>query len=191
MPNETLTQEDRSTLLKLARQAITDAVKANPLHPPELKNYSEMLQREGASFVTLTIQGDLRGCIGALEPYQPLVVDVWEHAIAAAMEDYRFYPLSEPELGQVNIEISHLTVPQKLEYTGPDDLIVKLRPDKDGVILREGRNRATFLPQVWEKIPDARSFLSQLCVKMGAPSNYWSTHHLDVLIYQVEEFHEE
>lgn len=191
MPDDLLSSEDKKTLLTIARQAITDAIQAKTLIPPDPKNYSEMLQREGASFVTLTIHGDLRGCIGALEPYQPLVVDVWEHAIAAAMEDYRFYPVSASELDQIKIEISRLTVPQRLEYTDPADLIARLHPDQDGVILREGRNRATFLPQVWEKIPDARSFLSQLCLKMGAPANYWLTHHLDVFTYQVEKFEEE
>jgi uncharacterized protein len=190
MPSDSLSLEDKKILLKLARQAITDAVQAKPLTPPKIDLYSEILQQNGASFVTLTIDGDLRGCIGALEPYQPLVVDVWEHAIAAALEDYRFYPLNEAELKQVNVEISRLTVPQKLEYADPDDLIHKLRPNVDGVILREGRNRATFLPQVWEKIPDPNLFLNQLCQKMGAPGNYWKNHHLDVLTYEVEMFHE-
>jgi AmmeMemoRadiSam system protein A len=148
------------------------------------------LQAEGASFVTLTVHGDLRGCIGALEPYQPLAEDVREHAVAAALEDYRFPHVQENELAKITIEVSRLTVPLPLEYRDPDDLLAKLRPGVDGVILRDGFRRATFLPQVWEKIPDKAAFLANLCYKMGAAPDTWKRKHLEVLIYQVEEFHE-
>ena len=105
------------------------------------------LREEGASFVTLTKHGELRGCIGALEAYQPLAQDVREHAVAAALEDPRFPPVQERELGAIQLEVSRLTRPRPLEYKNADDLLSKLRPHVDGVILREafGR-RATFLP---------------------------------------------
>src|SRR5258705_6368794 len=113
-----------------------------------------MLQSEGASFITLTEGGQLRGCIGALHPYQPLAEDVREHAVAAALQDYRFPPVEPQELSKIEIEISRLTVPEPLAYNSPEDLLAKLRPGPDGILLRSGSRRATFLPQVWEKIPD-------------------------------------
>ena len=131
------------------------------------------LREEGASFITLTIHGELRGCIGALEPYQPLAPDVQEHAVAAALEDPRFPPVAPSELDQIEIEISRLTLPKKLAYTDAEDLLAKLHPQVDGVILRDGPRRATFLPQVWEKIPDKAEFLDNLCYKMGAAPDTW------------------
>jgi AmmeMemoRadiSam system protein A len=138
----------------------------------------------------LTIDGQLRGCIGALEAYQPLVEDVREHAVAAALEDPRFPPLSEDELSRIQIEISRLTRPFPLEYKDADDLISKLGPYIDGVILKDGLRRSTFLPQVWEKISDPSEFMDNLCYKMGAAHHHWRNKHLDVFTYQVEEFHE-
>jgi AmmeMemoRadiSam system protein A len=138
----------------------------------------------------LTIHGELRGCIGALEAYQPLSEDVREHAIAAALKDPRFPPVSENELSRIHIEVSRLTSPTALEYANSDDLLKKLRPHIDGVILWHGHRRATFLPQVWEKIPDPVEFLEELCYKMGERGNLWREAKLQVFIYQVEEFHE-
>ena len=109
--------------------------------------------------------------------------------MAAALEDYRFPQVQEGELKLISIEVSRLTVPVPLEYTTPEDLLEKLHSGVDGVIL-DGSRRATFLPQVWEKIPDKASFLSNLCYKMGASPSTWRQKHLEVLIYQVEEFHE-
>ena len=94
------------------------------------------------------------------------------------------------ELPQIAIEVSRLTPPTPLEYTTPEDLLSRLRPGIDGVVLRDGPRRATFLPQVWEKLPDPSDFLANLCYKMGAAPDQWRKKHLDVLVYQVEEFHE-
>jgi AmmeMemoRadiSam system protein A len=140
--------------------------------------------------VTLTVRGELRGCIGTLEPYQPLADDVREHAIAAALQDPRFPPVGPNELNGINIEVSRLSMAYPLEYSTAEDLIQKLRPHIDGVILRDGMRRATFLPQVWEKIPDPALFMNNLCYKMGAVPDAWKRKHLEVLTYQVEEFHE-
>jgi len=148
------------------------------------------LKENGASFVTLTMDGDLRGCIGALEAHQPLAQDVCEHAVAAAFQDPRFPPVEGDELARIRIEISRLTAPRPLEYTNSEELLAMLRPHIDGVILKDGYRRATFLPQVWEKIPDAVEFLDHLCQKMGAHANLWRTKTLQVLTYQVEDFHE-
>jgi len=189
--DDRLTPEEKQTLLILARESLEAGVRHLPLPSLDLESLTPTLRTEGASFVTLTVHGDLRGCIGALEPYQPLAEDVREHAVAAAIEDYRFPQVQENELAKIQIEVSRLTVPIPLDYKDAADLLTKLRPGMDGVILRDGSRRATFLPQVWEKIPGAAAFLANLCYKMGAASDTWKRKHLEVLVYQVEEFHEE
>lgn len=188
--DDKLTAEEKKTLLHLARQALEAGVRGLPPPPIDASTMTSALTAGGASFVTLTIHGELRGCIGALEPYQPLAEDVREHAVAAALEDYRFPQVQEAELPRISIEISRLTVPVPLDYSTPEDLLAKLHPGVDGVILRDGFHRATFLPQVWEKIPEKEAFLANLCYKMGASPNSWKRKHMEVLIYEVEEFHE-
>ena len=185
-----LSQEERSILLELARQELNRAVLREPRSSTNLSSLPPRLQELGATFVTLTINGELRGCIGALEAYQPLAEDVKEHAMAAALQDYRFPPVKPDELQNINIEISRLTPAKPFDYQTSNDLLKGLRPGVDGVVLRYGGRRATFLPQVWEKIPDPSTFLSHLCQKMGAAPDLWLHKKLDVLIYQVEEFHE-
>ena len=187
---EQLNDEERQLLLRLAREALKNGVAGRTMLRLKLETLPPALQANGASFVTLTKGGELRGCIGALEPYQALAEDVREHAVAAALEDPRFPPVSPPEVDGIEIEISRLTIAQNLDYKDADDLLAKLRPNVDGVILRDGIRRATFLPQVWEKIPDKAEFLDNLCYKMGEAPNIWRRKHLEVQTYQVEEFHE-
>jgi AmmeMemoRadiSam system protein A len=189
--HDRLTLEEQQTLLRLAREAMTIRVKGGILPRLDPSPLPARLREAGASFVTLTIRGKLRGCIGALEAYQPLAEDVREHAVAAALEDPRFPPVRENEISVIQIEVSRLTRPVPLEYKDVADLLSKLRPHVDGVILRDTfGHRATFLPQVWEKIPDPVEFLNYLCEKMSLSANAWQTKHLDVSTYQVEEFHE-
>jgi len=190
MMDDKLTLEEKQTLLKLARQSLEAGVRGAALPNTDPATLTPALRAAGAAFVTLTVQGELRGCIGALEPYQPLAEDVREHAVAAALEDYRFPQVQESELANIKIEVSRLTIPKPLEYKDAGDLLGKLRPGVDGVILRDSFRRATFLPQVWEKIPDPAGFLANLCHKMGAAPDTWKRKHLEVLVYQVEEFHE-
>ena len=185
-----LTSEERQSLLRLARQALETGVRGGALPRIDEASLTPALRAEGASFVTLTVNGNLRGCIGALESYQPLAEDVREHAVAAGLEDHRFPTVQESELADIEIEVSRLTVPVLMKYANADDLLAKLHPGLDGVILRDGFRRATFLPQVWEKIPDPLEFLANLCYKMGVAPDTWKRKHLEVLIYQVEEFHE-
>ncbi|MDI6769718.1 MAG: AmmeMemoRadiSam system protein A [Anaerolineales bacterium] len=185
-----LTLEEKQTLLRLSRQALESGVRGQTLPALDAATLSPTLRADGASFVTLTVRGELRGCIGVLEPYQSLAEDVREHAIAAALQDYRFPPVEEHELAQIEIEVSRLTLPEPLEYTTAEDLLASLRPGVDGVILQDGFRRATFLPQVWEKVADKEEFLDHLCMKMGASPDFWRRKHLEVLVYQVEEFHE-
>lgn len=187
---EKLTIAEQKTLLHLAREAMERGVKGEDLPPLDDALLTPSLREEGSSFITLTERGQLRGCIGSLEPYQSLAADVREHAVAAALQDPRFPPVSKQELSGIKIEVSRLTRPIPLEYKDADDLLSKLHPHVDGVILRDGFHRATFLPQVWEKISDPADFLGNLCYKMGTNSDLWRRKHLDVLTYKVEEFHE-
>ena len=191
MSIEMLSAEERHWLLVAARQSVESAAKRRDLPEIHLEDVSPSLREKGASFVTLTeANGDLRGCIGALEAYQPLALDVREHAAAAARDDYRFQPVQAEEVIRLRIEISRLTSPRVLNYDNPADLERLLRPGVDGVILRDGAQRATFLPQVWEKLPRVDDFLTHLCQKMGAQGGLWRRKKLQVQIYQVEEFHE-
>ena len=190
VPEQLISDMDRKFLLSLARQSIENIANGVPVPTLELKELSQRLREQGASFVTLTYRGYLRGCIGALEPYQSLAEDVREHAIAAAFQDYRFPPVQPNEIKDIEIEISYLTRTEPLQYENPSDLLTKLRPNIDGVVLRDGMRRATFLPQVWEKVPDPQQFLEELCMKMGCQPDLWRKKKIDVLTYQVEEFHE-
>ena len=184
--------EERRLLLRLARQTIEQAVCGCPCPLPELDGYSPALCEKGATFVTLTLRdGELRGCIGTLEARLPLAHDVCEHARAAALEDYRFMPVRPEEVALLRIEISRLTLPRALEYEHPLDILRLLKPFEDGVVLHDGQRRATFLPQVWEKLPSADSFLNHLCQKMGVSSDLWRKKKMQVEIYKIEEFHEE
>ncbi len=190
MTVHSLSKMEQDCLLDIARRAISLAARGQRLPPLAIDSLPDRVKAPGASFVTLTEGGDLRGCVGALEAYQSLAEDVWEHAEAAAIHDYRFPPLQEPELPGVEIEISYLTPPVPLEYDTPAELLARLRPGVDGVILRDGFHRATFLPQVWEKLPDPEAFLSHLCEKMGARRDLWRQKRLQVFTYQVESFEE-
>jgi AmmeMemoRadiSam system protein A len=188
---ETLTPEEQKTLLRLAREAMERGVRGEELPPLDLAALPSILREEGSTFVTLMSHEQLRGCVGSLEAYQSLAEDVRVHAVAAALKDPRFPPVQEEELSGIQIEISRLTRPIPLEYKDAEDLLSKLRPHVDGVILRDNfYHRATFLPQVWEKIPDPVEFLNNLCYKMGVEPELWRRRHFEVLTYQAEEFHE-
>jgi hypothetical protein len=185
-----LTPSEQNLLLQIARQALENAVCGKPLPELNLAELPEALQELGASFVTLTIDGRLRGCIGTLDPYQPLARDVQEHAVAAGLQDFRFPRVTPDELPRIEIEVSALTPRKPLKYTSPEALVAQLRPKVDGVILQDVFKKATFLPQVWEKLPEPEEFLTHLCLKMGSPGDLWRKKHLDVYTYQVQEFHE-
>lgn len=187
---EHLSSDEKKILLQLARTSLENCVHGKEPLIVDNEILTPRLREIGASFVTLTISGQLRGCIGALEAYQELYLDVCEHAIAAALHDYRFPPVRPSELNRIMVEVSHLTMPKTLIYQDPADLLEILQPGQDGVILRDGSRRATFLPQVWSQIPSKEEFLEHLCTKMGASAKLWKQRHLDVSIYQVEEFHE-
>ena len=158
-----------ASLLILARNAIGRHFAATPRpvapHPA--------LSALAATFVTLTQSGQLRGCIGSLEAHRPLAEDVAENAVAAAFRDPRFAPLPADEFQQTRIEVSLLEPASAMTYSDEADLLRQLRPDLDGLILRFGNHRATFLPQVWESLPEPRRFLNQLKLKAGLPADFW------------------
>lgn len=188
-----LTDHQKKILLRLARQTIEeelgqpakDPLLTKELHDPELR------QHRGV-FVTLNFDGMLRGCIGSLLGLEPLIAGVRRHAVNAALRDNRFPLLTVNELPDVVIEISVLTPPQNLKYTDSNDLIDRLRPGIDGVILKiPGGAGATFLPQVWEQIPEAETFLRHLCLKAGLPADSWRHGNLTVQTYQACHFNEQ
>ncbi|MGI6741367.1 MAG: AmmeMemoRadiSam system protein A [Brevefilum sp.] len=185
-----LTKNDQEILLKIARDAIVSSTRGESPAEILLSSLPAPLQEQRASFVTLTINGRLRGCIGTLEAYQPLANDVQEHALAAAFRDHRFSPVQPEECSKITIGISVLTPKTLLHYDGPQDLIEKLQPRVDGVVLQDGSKKATFLPQVWDQLPEPAEFLTHLCIKMGASGDLWRKKSLQVFTYQVQEFHE-
>ena len=188
---DTLTEEEGKQLLKVARETIQHALfggesekAAEPVSP---QKFSE---RRG-TFVTLTVNRGLRGCIGHIIPQESLIEGVRVNALNAAFRDPRFRPLSKNEFDHIKIEVSILTEPKPLAYSNAADLMQKLKPGIDGVIIKKGYHQATFLPQVWEQLPDKKTFLSHLCMKAGLSGNAWEHERLEVLTYQVQAFHEE
>ncbi|MFH1358470.1 MAG: AmmeMemoRadiSam system protein A [archaeon] len=152
-------------------------------------NVKEKYSEKGACFVTLTKNGDLRGCIGSLEPRQALYKDVVENSINAGFSDYRFQALDEEELEDIKIEISILTKPKKLEFDGWKDLLDKI-DNKMGIVLRCSGDSATFLPQVWEQIPDKEVFLEELSMKAGLDRDAWKDEDCEIEFYRVEKVKE-
>ena len=185
-----LTEEEGQWLLKVAREALEAGVRGLPL-PPLPSGLPKRLAEPGAAFVTLRTkaEGRLRGCIGSIIATRPLVEDVRAHAIDAALHDPRFPPVTPPELPGLALEVSYLTPLQPLDYRTPEDLLAKLRPGVDGVLLRDGWRQATFLPQVWHSLPHPADFLTHLCLKMGAEPTCWQ-RPLEVFTYQVQAFQE-
>ena len=164
---------DRGALLNLARASIRAGLEGGE---PRVRatDYPAGLQAPRASFVTLNVAAQLRGCIGTLEAHQPLVLDVAQNAFAAAFRDPRFPALGRDEFARIEIHISILSVPEPVAFASEADLLARLRPGVDGLIIEEGYRRGTFLPAVWESLPEPGEFLRQLKRKAGLPADYWS-----------------
>ena len=180
-----LAESEKQTLLHLARDAIITAVDPSNTSTFNTQSLPSTLRDPGASFVTIYNGDQLRGCIGGLTPEQSLAEDVRAHAVATATKDFRFPSVQVDEIPQLRIEISVLSNPQPLDYLDADDLVRKLRPGEDGVIIQRGNRRATFLPQVWKKIPEPEHFLESLCEKAFLPRDAWKSKDLHVSTYQV------
>jgi len=185
-----LDDEERRALLDLARASIRHGLETGRALKPDLHDLPPRLRADGGTFVTLKKHGELRGCIGTLEPYQPLAADVAEHAFDAAFRDPRFPPLAAPEYDDLEIDISILGAPAEMTFADETDLVAQLLPGVDGLILQEGVRRGTFLPSVWEQLPDPADFLRHLKIKAGLPPDYWSDT-LRVWRYEVEYVTEE
>lgn len=165
-------------LLLVARAAIADRLSVADPGPEILalwdrRGTPSWAAGQGASFVTLTIEGRLRGCIGTLEAHRELVLDVHNNALSAAFRDPRFPPLTASEYDRTRVEVSVLTPPVPFPVADEADALARLRPGVDGVILTAGRHRATFLPQVWDQLPDPAEFLAHLKRKAGLPASCW------------------
>jgi len=186
-------EEQGQRLIKVARRTI--AARLGTLEDPEKvvpdRDLADPAFREKrGTFVTLKLKGQLRGCMGCLTPSESILEGIQRNAVNSAFNDPRFPALSATELDQANIDISILTEPRELEYTGGEDLLKKLRRNIDGVIIKKGGARATFLPQVWEQLPGPEDFLAHLCRKAGLSPDEWRKGELGVSIYQVQYFNE-
>ncbi|MDM7273435.1 AmmeMemoRadiSam system protein A [Sulfurihydrogenibium azorense] len=187
-----ISEEEGKFLLKLARKSIEYYLTYRSILPIDERDIPfDNLKRKGASFVTIeTKYGNLRGCIGSIIPYRPLYEDVIHNAVSAAVSDPRFPPLTLEELPNVKIKVSVLTYPKPLIYKDWKDLLEKLKPFEDGVIIKYKNHSATFLPDVWEDIPEKELFLSHLCLKAGLPPDFWKTGLSEVYTYKTILFSE-
>lgn len=182
-----LSTTERQQLLQVAADSVAHGLQHGTALNINLQDYPATLQQPGASFVTLTIDKQLRGCIGSLQARRPLVQDVAENAYAAAFRDTRFVALQANEYSHLNYHISILAPAVDFPVSSEQELLEKLEPYKDGLILEDGLRRATFLPSVWASLPEPGEFLAHLKMKAGLPANYWSDS-LRFQRYRVEEF---
>jgi AmmeMemoRadiSam system protein A len=186
-----LTGEEGKHLVETARKTIQKAL----FHPKDTSDQDSLsspkFQERRGTFVTLTLNGALRGCIGHILPQESLIEGVRVNAMNAAFRDPRFRPLSQNEFEKIKVEVSILTEPKPLPYADANDLLAKLRPGTDGLIIRQGYHQATFLPQVWEQLPSKKDFLTHLCLKAGLAGDAWAYDKLEVHTYQVQAFEEE
>jgi AmmeMemoRadiSam system protein A len=179
--------EEREILRRVALDSIRHGLEKGRALDPQLKGIPEALGAPGAVFVTLELNGRLRGCVGSFEPRRPLIQDVARNAYAAAFMDFRFSPLSEAELPGLDLHISLLTPLEPLEVKNREGLLAMLRPGVDGLLLEDPPHRATFLPQVWDSLRNPEEFLEELLLKAGLRRDHWS-QNLSFHRYGVEEF---
>ena len=187
-----LNNEDRKTLLQVAKQAIEYGLETGGRHRflVDPTKYNKTLQQPRATFVTLNINNELRGCIGTLEAHQPLIADVAHNAHSAAFSDPRFPPLSREEFADIHIHISILSPAVPMIFDSEEDLLQQIQPGIDGLVLQDNYHRGTFLPSVWESLPEPAQFLSHLKRKAGLPADYWSDA-LQISRYTTESFGED
>lgn len=181
---------EKQYLIKLSRQAIERYLADKTILTIDAATLPATLQEKRACFVTLTKDFELRGCIGSLEPYQALYLDVIQNSLSAAFEDDRFFPVSKEELPDLVIDISVLSLPQPLIFSSPDDLLNKLTIGVDGVVVTKEGKSATYLPQVWDEILDKHDFMSSLCLKADLAPDAWQKPGCAVATYRVENITE-
>lgn len=186
MPLAELSDADKTCLKHVALESIRAAVmEGRKCSMSSIESGSERLAAQGACFITLLKQGRLRGCIGTLDAYRPILEDVIGNAYSAAMSDPRFPPVTGEELDQLELSISLLTDPQEMIVASEQDLLRGIAVGLDGLILQDGGHRATYLPSVWEQLPNPVDFVRELKSKAGLPQNYWS-NTMKCFKYQVQ-----
>lgn len=168
------TAAERKALLTVAREAVARGVRTGALLEPDPQDYPEALRQPRACFVTLRRRGELRGCLGSLEATRPLVLEVARNARRSALADPRFEPVREAELSELEIHVSVLSPLEPFPVASEADLLERLEPGHDGLVLHEGAATATFLPAVWEQVRTPREFLRELRRKAGLPPDHWS-----------------
>lgn len=178
---------ERATLLDIAARSIAHGLEHHQPLDLNPADYPEPLRAIRATFVTLDRHADLRGCIGVLDAFRPLVTDVARNAFAAAFEDPRFPPLCAAEYPELTLKLSVLTPAEPLSFGSEAELLAQIRPGVDGLILSDRGRRGTFLPSVWEQLPDPRDFLAHLKRKAGLPMGHWSGS-LRIARYTTESF---
>ena len=186
-PSTSLEARSRAILLRTAAAAIDARIAGVTLEEPPITGLPAELQVERASFVTLTISGELRGCCGTIEPRRALALDVWRNAQVSAFDDPRFPPLAVREWTQVDLEIAVLSPLERVEAPGEKQLLRTLEPRQDGLVIAWRGRRATFLPKVWEHLPQPRDFLDRLKAKAGWPADFWAAD-VEVWRYRTESF---
>ncbi|MDD5300111.1 MAG: AmmeMemoRadiSam system protein A [Gallionella sp.] len=189
LPNEGEVESHGRILLQLARDAIAEQFGQTKQSAKQNIPQADWLQQPGAAFVTLTLHDQLRGCIGSLEAHRPLAEDVRRNAVAAALHDPRFAPLTAEEFAEVIVEVSLLAPAQPMQFRDELDALTQLRPNVDGVIFEYNGYRSTFLPQVWENLAQPRQFLAMLKRKAGLPDDFWA-EGIKLSRYTVEKWSE-
>lgn len=179
-------EERGKALVRIARESLAEALGVG-----EVGVHDEpWLREDGATFITLMANGELRGCVGSIQAHRPLIEDLRSNARAAAFRDPRFSPVQPAEYPDLSVEVSLLSKAKPFEVESEEDAIARLRPGVDGVILEYGAARSTFLPQVWEQLSDPRQFLAHLKAKAGLSPDFWSPQIL-LSRYTVEKFKED
>ncbi len=171
---ENFARHNKNQLFDIVNKSLNEAVVNNAHFEPSRDDFDNVLFNKGASFVTLKLDGKLRGCIGSLIANRAIAIDLAQNAYNAAMHDNRFSPLTKEELKKITFSISLLTDFEKIDYTSYDDLITKIKPFEDGILINDGERKGVFLPSVWEMIPNKNDFMSELKIKAGLSPSYWS-----------------
>ncbi|MFH1403524.1 MAG: AmmeMemoRadiSam system protein B [Candidatus Altiarchaeota archaeon] len=185
-----LDMEEQEFLVELARETLNSHYADGSLPEVDESQLTDKLERESACFVTLHKHGDLRGCIGHLSAMEPLYECVIQNALNAALHDGRFNPVKWDELEDLDIEVSVLSEPRILPHESPEDLLEKLVPGTDGVVIKYGWGQSTYLPVVWEQLPEKEDFLNRLCLKQGSPEDCWKSSKAEIYTYQAQDFSE-
>ena len=181
-------QAEEEELLRIAYRSLEEAVCYDREWKPELAQLPPKLQELGSSFVTLHTHGELHGCIGTVVPVRPLALDVAANAVSAALNDPRFPPLLPEELPFTAIEISVLGPLQLIQYRNVQELMQKIRPGIDGVLVKRGWHRGLLLPQVWRQIPSCEEFLAHVALKAGLSPSVYEEPGTEVYVFQVQSF---